>query len=157
MVKKGADLTGEPATSPLFPFDWKPAVASHEKLLALTVWRRKALQTRAGDGESHGGASRHEVTLEEVKLGHLSGPFTEAQLDQKFGPAGWLFNKRFASHQGTPENPKVRVIDGCKISGLNCAYTTTNKLELKDVDVLACALMAISRCALNWMRGPWRG
>ena len=144
VVRKGADLTGEPATSPLFPFDWKPAVASHEELLTSSVWRRKALQTRAGDGESQEDVSLHEATLEEVKLGHLSGPFTEAQLDQKFGPAGWLFNKRFALHQGTPENPKVRVIDDCKRSGLNSAYTTTNKLELLDVDVLACALMAIA-------------
>jgi hypothetical protein len=143
VVKKGADLTGEPATSPLFPFDWKPAVASHQELLASSVWRRKALQTRAGDGEANDSASLHEATME-VKLGHLSGPFTEAQLDQKFGPSGWLFNKRFALHQGTPENPKVRVIDDCKRSGLNSAYTTTNKLELLDVDVLACALMAIA-------------
>ena len=65
-------------------------------------------------------------------------------MDEKFGKNGWLFNKRFALHQGTPENPKVRVIDDCKRSGLNSAYTTTNKLELLDVDVLACALMAIA-------------
>ena len=38
----------------------------------------------------------------------------------------------------------MRVIDDCKRSGLNSAYTTTNKLELLDVDVLACALMAIA-------------
>jgi hypothetical protein len=65
-------------------------------------------------------------------------------MDEKFGKNGWLFNKRFALHQGTPENPKVRVIDDCKRSGLDSAYTTTNKLELLDVDVLACALMAIA-------------
>ena len=82
--------------------------------------------------------------MEEVNLGHLAGPFTEIQMDEKFGKNGWLFNKRFALHQGTPENPKVRVIDDCKRSGLNSAYTTTNKLELLDVDVLACALMAIA-------------
>ena len=37
----------------------------------------------------------------------------------------------------------MRVIDGCRRSGLNSAYTTTNK-QLLDVDVLACALMAIA-------------
>jgi hypothetical protein len=82
--------------------------------------------------------------MEEVKLGHLSGPFTEAEIDRKFDKTGWLFNKRFALHQRTPENPKVRVSDDCRRSGLNSAYTTTNKLELLDVDVLACALMAIA-------------
>ena len=86
----------------------------------------------------------HEATLEEVKLGHLAGPFSEKQLDERFGKHGWLFNKCFALEQGTAENPKVRVIDDCRRSGLNSAYTTTNKLELLDVDVLACALMAIA-------------
>ena len=37
----------------------------------------------------------------------------------------------------------MRVIDDCRRSGLNSAYTTTNK-QLLDVDVLACALMAIA-------------
>ena len=79
--------------------------------------------------------SLHEATLDEVKLGHLAGSFSEQQLDKKFGKVRWLFNKRFALHQGTPENPKIRVIDDCKRSGFNSAYTTTNKLELLDVDV----------------------
>ena len=38
----------------------------------------------------------------------------------------------------------MRVIDDCRRSGLNSAYTTTNKLELLDIDVLACTLMAIA-------------
>ena len=38
----------------------------------------------------------------------------------------------------------MRVIDDCRRSGLNSAYATTNKLELLDVDVLACAPMAIA-------------
>ena len=145
VVKTGADLTGEPAVSPLFPVDWKPAVASREELLSSNIWRRKALQTKGSPEDSSGNSSSlHEATMEEVKLGHLSGPFTETEMDLKFGKNGWLFNKRFALHQGTPENPKVRVIDDCRRSGLNSAYTTTNKLELLDVDVLACALMAIA-------------
>jgi hypothetical protein len=37
VVKKGADLTGEPDTSPLFPFDWKPAVASQEVVSLVRV------------------------------------------------------------------------------------------------------------------------
>ena len=83
--------------------------------------------------------------MEEVKLGHLSGPFTETEMDRKFGKTGWLFNKRFVLHQRTPENPKVRVIDDCRRSGLNRAYTTTNKLELLDVDVLALCFDGYSR------------
>ena len=153
VVKRGAELTGEPKPSPLFPFDWKPAVASKDELLTSSTWRRKALQVKhSGDGCETKNNELHEATMEEVKLGHLVGPFTEKQLDEKFGKNGWLFNKRFALQQGTAENPKVRVIDDCRRSGLNSAYTTTNKLELLDVDVLACALLAIADAhATGWV------
>ena len=54
--------------------------------------------------------------------------------------------------QGTAENPKVRVIDDCRRSGLNSAYTTTNKLQLLDIDALACALLAIADAhATGWV------
>ena len=72
IVKKGADLTGEPTPSPLFPLDWKPATASDSDLLSSSLWRRKALQATsssdAGEDESGG---LHAATMEEVQLGHL--------------------------------------------------------------------------------------
>ena len=55
------------------------------------------------------------------------------------------FTRSFALQQGTPENPKTRVIDDCKRSGLDSAYTTTNKPEPLDVDVLAGVMIAIGR------------
>ena len=153
VVKKGAELTGEPDSSPLFPHDWKPATTSSDDLLASSVWRRKALQVKhSEDGHSIDIQALHAATMEEVSLGHLEGPFSESQLDEKFGKGAWLFNKRFALQQGTAENPKVRVIDDCRRSGLNSAYTTTNKLQLLDIDVLACALLAIADAhATGWV------
>ena len=145
VVKRGAELTGEPKPSPLFPFDGK--------LLTSSIWRRKALQVKhSGDRCEMKNDELHKATMEEVELGHLEGPFTEKQLDDRFGKNRWLFNKRFAWHQGTAENPKVRVSDDCRRSGLNSAYTTKNKLELLDVDVLACALLAIADAhATGWV------
>ena len=153
IVRRGAELTGEPDSSPLFPYDWKPATASADDLLASSVWRRKALQVKhSEDGHAVDTQGLHAATMEEVSLGHLEGPFTERQLDEKFGKGAWLFNKRFALQQGTAENPKVRVIDDCRRSGLNSAYTTTNKLQLLDIDVLACALLAIADAhATGWV------
>ncbi len=43
-----------------------------------------------------------------------------------------------------PENPRVRVIDDCRRSGLNTSYTVNCKLELLDLDVLAAATSAIA-------------
>jgi len=153
VVKRGAELTGEPDSSPLFPYDWKPATTSSDDLLASSVWRRKALQVKhSEDGHAIDTQALHAATMEEVSLGHLEGPFSESQLDERFGKGAWLFNKRFALQQGTAENPKVRVIDDCRRSGLNSAYTTTNKLQLLDIDVLACALLAIADAhATGWV------
>ena len=100
VVKRGAELTGEPKPSPLFPFDGK--------LLTSSIWRRKALQVKhSGDRCEMKNDELHKATMEEVELGHLEGPFTEKQLDDRFGKNRWLFNKRFALHQETAENPKV--------------------------------------------------
>ena len=93
--------------------------------------------------------------MEEVKLGHLVGPFTEKQLDEKFGKNGWLFDKCFALPQGTAENPKVRVVDDCRRSGLNSAYTATNELELLDFDVFSLSPFCHSRCPRNRVGRPW--
>lgn len=74
----------------------------------------------SGDGHEIDNDNLHAATMEEVNLGHLEGPFSEKQLDGRFGKGAWLFNKRFALQQGTAENPKVRVIDDCRRSECQC-------------------------------------
>ena len=161
VVKQGADLSGSTTPSPLFPYDWKPATASAEELLESASWRRTALQVQSNDQQQDHSQALHEATLEEVKAGHLQGPYSEAELDEKFGAGCWLFTKRFALQQGNPENPKTRVIDDCTRSGLNSSYTTTNKLELLDADVLACVMVAIAQahesgvaCPMAYYKDP---
>eukprot|EP00435_Cladocopium_sp_Y103_P013271 s3625_g3.t1 len=43
----------------------------------------------------------HETTMKEVELGHLHGPFSEAEITAHFGTDKWLFNPRFALYQGS--------------------------------------------------------
>ena len=80
--------------------------------------------------------------MKEVDLGHLFGPYSEAEMTEFFGTDRWLYNPRFILYQG--EERKVRAIDDCKRSGLNESFTTVFKLELYDVDTLACLLAALS-------------
>ena len=141
LMKSGTALTGEHSVACNYPADWKPATATTQELLDSALWRRKSLQTT----EDEHSDSLHKATLEEVKLGHLQGPYTEDQIHAMFGKDTWLFTKRFALEQGTPEHPKIRVIDDCRRSGLNSAYTVNFKLELLDLDILAAVLMAISK------------
>ena len=96
------------------------------------------LQT-ADDSQAAREEELHKASLEEVASGDLPGPFSKEQMDGKFGRDAWLFTKR----QGTPENPKVRVIDDRR-SGLNSSYTANFKLELLDLDVLAAATSAVA-------------
>ena len=143
MIKQGIPLTGEHSMPPSYPQDWKPATASVDELLDTSTWRRASLQPST-DEDSHDIEKKlHEASLEEVAAGHLKGPFSKEQVDEQFGEGKWLFTKRFALMQGTPENPKVRVIDDCRRSGLNSAYTTNFKLELLDLDVLSAAMVSV--------------
>ena len=143
MIKQGIPLAGEHDMPPSYPPDWKPATSSVQELLETSTWRRCSLQPSA-DGESDDVEQKlHQASLEEVEAGHLKGPFSKDQIDSQFGEGQWLFTKRFALLQGTPENPKVRVIDDCRRSGLNSAYTTNFKLELLDLDVLSAALVSV--------------
>ena len=120
---------------------WRPATISGDELLATSVWRRKAIQGASPELESEQQKDLHEASLAEVAKGHLHGPLSEQQVTEALGDSGWLFSPRFAVYQG--DEKKVRPIDDCKRPGLS-AYTVNFKLELFDIDALACLLAAIS-------------
>ena len=122
--------------------DWRPATTSGDELLATSVWRRKAIQGASPELELEHEKDLHEASLAEVAKGHLHGPLSEQQVTEALGDSCWLFSPRFAVYQG--DEKKVRPIDDCKRSGLNSAYTVNFKLELFDIDALACLLAAIS-------------
>ena len=142
MVCNGIPLHGEHDMPPGAIPDWRPATISGDGLLATSVWRRKAIQGASPELESEQQKDLHEASLAEVAKGHLHGPLSEQQVTEALGDSGWLFSPRFAVYQG--DEKKVRPIDDCKRPGLNSAYTVNFKLELFDIDALACLLAAIS-------------
>ena len=149
LVTDGIPLFGTHSKPPNFPDDWRPATISADELLASSVWRRKALMSASAkvELEEIQAEDLHQATLKEVELGHLFGPFTERQMSDFFGTERWLYNPRFILYQG--EDKKVRAIDDCRRSGLNESYTTVFKLELYDVDALACLLAALADALAN--------
>ena len=144
LVTGGIPLFGAHSKPPNFPDDWKPATVSEEELLGSALWRRKALMGASVKSEFDEAQQEdlHLATMKEVELGHLAGPYSESEITNFFGTDRWLFNPRFILYQG--EDRKVRAIDDCKRSGLNESFTTVFKLELYDVDTLACLLAAIA-------------
>ena len=157
MIKGGIPLVGEHSLPPTYPPDWKPATASVDELLDSSTWRRRSLQPSTSEDSAELEQKLHEATMEEVEAGHLKGPLSKEQVDDLFGEGQWLFTKRFALIQGAPENPKVRVIDDCRRSGLNSAYTANFKLELLDLDVLSAALVSICESLHNGKSRPRDG
>ena len=144
MVTDGISLSGSHTKPQNFPDDWKPATVSAEELAASAVWRRKALMGASSNADLEDGQQEdlHQATLKEVELGHLFGPYSEDEMTQHFETDKWRYNPRFILYQG--EDRKIRAIDDCKRSGLNESYTTVFKLELYDVDTLACLLAALA-------------
>ena len=140
MICKGIPLYGEHDIPNGSSPDWKPAVATADELLDSAVWRRKALQSASLDMDVEQQNDLSVASLAEVEKGYLHGPLTEDEVTQSFDGASWLFSPRFAVYQG--EEKKVRPIDDCKRSGLNTTYTVNFKLELLDVDALACLISA---------------
>ena len=142
MVCNGIPLYGEHDIPPGTILDWKPATISSDELLTTSVWRKKAIQGAGLDLDVEHQKDLHEASLAEVAKGHLHGPLDEQQVTAALGDSDWLFSPRFAVYQG--EEKKVRPIDDCKRSGLNSAYTVNFKLELLDIDALACLLAALA-------------
>ena len=75
----------------------------------------------------------------------LEGSFTLHQVEAMMGGSEWIATRRFPLEQ----KDKVRMIDDCLASGLNSAFSSSNKLQLMDVDVLAalvmCAIKAVGK------------
>eukprot|EP00435_Cladocopium_sp_Y103_P006518 s5825_g2.t1 len=118
LVTQGIPLYGTHTKPPNFPDDWRPSLISVDELLDSSIWRRKSLMSvEYSKQEEKVQQDLHETTMKEVELGHLHGPFSDAEVTAHFGTDKWLFNPRFALYQGS-EN-KVRAIDDGKRSALN--------------------------------------
>ena len=71
----------------------------------------------------------------------LTGPFTQDEVHRLVGHDGWIANGRFPLEQ----TDKIRLIGDCNSSGLNNAFTSTNKRQLFNMD----ALVVLVLCAMK--------
>ena len=140
LVCNGIPLHGEHDFPEGAAPDWKPSISTADEILETGVWRRKAIQGGSPNLDLQQQQDLHDASMAEVDKGHLHGPLSEQQISEAFGDEFWIFSPRFAVYQG--EEKKVRPIDDCKRSGLNTSYTVNFRLELLDVDALACLIAA---------------
>ena len=111
LLKEGTRLVGTCPKPDCFEPKVRPAALSEEQLRASAVWRRRALlqsrRTALSSSPDHV-AHLDAATEEEVQLGFMEGPFSEAQVTEKLGHPNWCIIRRFILDQG---GGKLRPID----------------------------------------------
>ena len=135
MLAAGFPIVGDIQDSCEFPAMLKVAESSVRELLAQSRAARAAarIATRAsGDEELDREVIR--VTKEEMSKGWMRGPFTEEQLNEKYGL--WTAARRFGLRQGGAAG-KVRPVDDFSEYDQNGTLTTPFKVDLGGVDEVA--------------------
>ena len=145
-MKNGVDLVGEHSVSPIYPEQRVVATTSVELLKKSSTWRNQSFAAAPIHKDEPGLTEKlWEVTMSEVDKGFLKGPFPSlAAVREQIGAGELVVNRRFLLLQG--ESAKPRAIDDGKTSGLNGAYTQSNKLVLQDLDAYVALCAFAGRC-----------
>ena len=145
-MKNGVDLVGEHSVSPIYPEQRVVATTSVELLKKSSTWRNQSFAAAPIHKDEPGLTEKlWEVTMSEVDKGFLKGPFPSLDaVREQIGAGEIVVNRRFLLLQG--ESAKPRAIDDCKTSGLNGAYTQSNKLVLQDLDAYVALCAFAGRC-----------
>ena len=168
-LTQGFALTGDMPESGQFPAKLKPAMISVQQLRDSAVWAKRMIQTsckRVGlDAEI--AKAVYDETVQQVADGWVKGPFSEHDLDLKYGGC-WIPSKRFGVRQGQ----KVRAVDDFSEFLINASVTSTERLQLFGIDevintartFLGADLLEVSSDfseawgsqGLRAFKGPWK-
>ena len=149
-MKSGVPLTGTSDCPAPFRSKLVPATMSEQDLRDTASLRRRALteSTRPINKELQSLLSR--ATAEEVDLGFMEGPYTEAQVSSMFHDEDWNCIRRFLILQGAEAKP--RPIDDGHEALINNCYTSCIKLELQTSDFVTCMASRLARFELERAR-----
>ena len=130
-LTQGFSLTGDMPESGQFPAKLKPAMISVQQLRDSAVWAKRMIQTsckRVGS-DAEVAQAVYDETVQQVADGWVKGPFSEHDLDLKYGGC-WIPSKRFGVRQGQ----KVRAVDDFSEFLVNASVTSTERLQLFGID-----------------------
>ena len=168
-LTQGFKLTGEMPESKQFPARLKPAMISVQQLKDSSVWAKKMIHAscRRVGADPEIARAVYEETIQQRTDGWVKGPYTSAELDQKFDGC-WIPSKRFGVRQGR----KIRAVDDFSEFLVNASVTATEKLQLFGLDevvntartFLGCDFLMMDDTLDNlWcsegvksFTGPWR-
>ena len=160
-MTSGVPLTGISECPKPFRSKVVPATMSNQDLRSTAAFRRRTMTESSKLLNKDLQALLSKATAEEVDLGFLEGPFTEAQVSSFFQSDDWNCIRRFLILQGTEGKP--RPIDDGHEALVNSCYTSCIKLELQTSDFVTCmasklALRELERAkALGLAPRAWLG
>ena len=140
-MMEGVPIVGQHDTPTCFKSKLKPAVISEAQLRESAEARREAMILKSHQQEPHVAKSLEETAREEVEMGILEGPMSEAQVTATLGHNSWSSIRRFGLDQGS----KIRPIDDGRESQTNNTFTSDLKLDLQGIDYMANLALLISR------------
>ena len=135
-MTSGVPLTGTSECPKPFKSKVVPATMSTQDLRSTAAFRRRTMTESSKLLNKDLQALLSKATTEEVDLGFLEGPFTEAQVSSFFQSDDWNCVRRFLILQGTEGKP--RPIDDGHEALVNSCYTSCIKLELQTSDFVTC-------------------
>ena len=168
-LTEGFKLTGEMPQSKQFPAKLKPAMLSVQQLRDSAVWAKKMIHAscRRVSADPEIARAVFLETQQQIQDGWVRGPFSAAQLDQKYNGC-WIPSKRF----GVRQNNKIRAVDDFSEFLVNASVTSTEKLQLFGLDevvntartFLGCDFLRCDESLENlwcdgsvaFFKGPWR-
>ena len=139
-MMEGVPIVGQHDTPACFKSKLKPAVITEAQLRESAEARREAMIMKSHQQESRVVKSLEETAREEVDMGILEGPMSEAEVTATLGHSSWSSIRRFGLDQGS----KIRPIDDGRESQTNNAFTSDLKLDLQGIDYMANLAMLIS-------------
>ena len=135
----GATLTGDIPVTGVLDTKLKPARIDIEQLMDVAEQVKQQIKCRTvSSGDEEMDSLLWEKTLEEVKKGHLEGPFEFDSI-----PKNCLASSRFPLMQGG----KLRPIDNYSSSLINDTVTVSEKPVTHSIDEIALLITKLSKSA----------
>ena len=145
---QGFRIVGHQPASGIFALEPRPASISVEELDGVSKFVRPALLGKVKASPVDDDLKElFSITQEEALEKHwMKGPFTPDQIHALHGSA-WLPVRRFGVRQSSGDAVKLRPIDDYAENRVNAAFAYFDKLDLRAMDQVVWAAVAITRMA----------
>ena len=148
-IGRGFDLVGGSFHVDLFPAHFVKPGKGRDDLQAESPWRIKyALSLTRSSGDPELDIELYNKTVKEKSEGSMSGPFSQVDLDRRFGAGRWVPARRFGVWQSSAGVRKLRPIDDFSFNFHNATVEVQERLDHGGLDEIGALAILIKRSLL---------